>query len=268
MAGNHKVIAAGMTALVTGASSGIGEQFARQLADRGVHLVLVARSRQRLEDLAADLRRRYGDLTVGVQAADLAETDGADQLADTLVRSDVTVDLLINAAGVGSHDLFVNQDPGAITQQIQLNCVSLVALTRQFVPGMVTRRRGGVINVASTAGFQPVPTMAIYAASKAFVLSFTEALWAETEGAGVRVMTLCPGPTETRFFEAAAPGEQFLTRGRQSAEHVAAVALRYFDSSHQPTLVPGAANRLLASGYRLMPRGVMAHMAERTVRSG
>ncbi len=147
-------------------------------------------------------------------------------------------------------------------------CRETVTLTRRFVPGMVARRRGGIINVASTAGFQPIPTMATYAASKAFVLSFTEALWAETEAAGVRVMTLCPGPTETRFFETAAPAEQFLTRGRQSADHVAALALRHFDSSRQPTLIPGAANRLLASGYRIMPRGAMAHMAERTVRTG
>jgi hypothetical protein len=256
-----------MAALITGASSGIGEQFARQLADRGVHLVLVARDRRRLEDLSADLRRQHGDLSVTVQDTDLAVPGSAGQLVDALVRRAVTVDILINAAGVGSHGPFVSQGPETITRQVQLNCVSLVDLTRQLLPGMVTRQRGGVINVSSTAGFQPIPTMATYAASKAFVLSFTEALWAETEETGVRVMTLCPGPTETEFFKTAAPTEQFLTRGRQSAEHVVKVAIRYFDSSRQPTLVPGAANRLLASGYRVMPRGAMAHMAERTVRA-
>ncbi len=128
-------------------------------------------------------------------------------------------------------------------------------------------RRGGVTNGASTAGFQPVPTLATYAATKAFVLSFTEALWAETEGSGVRVMTLCPGPTETRFLGTAASTEQFLTRGRQSADHVAGVSLHHFERSHRPTFIPGAANRLLASGYRIMPRAMMAHLAERTVRA-
>ena len=264
---NHSAIEAGMTALVTGASSGIGEQFARRLADRGVHLVLVARNRQRLDDLAADLRRSDDGLSVSVHVADLAEAASAEQLAGDLASSGVTVDVLINNAGVGSHDRFADQDPGAIVREIQLNCVSLVTLTRQLLPGMIARRRGGIINVSSTAGFQPIPTMAVYAASKAFVLSFTEALWAETAAAGVRVMALCPGPTETRFFEIADPAKQFLTRGRQSPEHVAEVALHSFDTGRGPTVIPGIANRLLASGYRVMPRAAMARMAERNVRS-
>jgi short-subunit dehydrogenase len=264
---NHTVIEAGMTALVTGASSGIGEQFARQLADRGVHLVLIARDHQRLEDLATDLRRRHDAVTVTVHTADLAEAVSAGEVAAKLTSDSVTVDVLVNNAGVGSHGRFVDQDPGAIIRLIQLNCTSLVALTRQLLPAMVTRRRGGIINVASTAGFQPIPTMAVYAASKAFVLSFTEALWAETEASGVRVMALCPGATETRFFETANPTKQFMTRGRQSPDHVAEVALRKFDTSRGPSVIPGVANRLLATGYRVMPRAVMARMAERNVRA-
>ncbi len=266
MARNPAVIEAGMTALVTGASSGIGEQFARQLADHGVRLVLVARNRQRLDDLAADLRQRHDGLSVSAHTADLAEAGSAEALASTLTSNGVTVDVLVNNAGVGSHDRLVDQEPGAIGREIQLNCVSLVALTRALLPDMVARRRGGVINVASTAGFQPIPTMAVYAASKAFVLSFTEALWAETQPAGLRVMALCPGPTETAFFETANPTKQFLTRGRQSPTDVAAAALRYFDTGRGPTVIPGTANRLLASGYRVMPRAVMARMAERNVR--
>jgi short-subunit dehydrogenase len=257
-----------MTALVTGASSGIGEQFARQLAGRGVHLVLVARNRQRLEDLAADLRQRQQGLTVSVHSADLAEATAASQLAGTLESNGVIVDLLINNAGIGSYGNFVDQDPSAITGEIQLDCLSVVALTRQFLPGMVTRRRGGVINVASTSGFQPVPTMAVYGASKAFVLSFTEALWAETKASGVRVMALCPGPTETRFFQTASPTTQFLARGRQSPEHVAEFALRKFDTGRSPSVIPGATNHLIASGYRVTPRALMPFIAERYLRAG
>ncbi len=267
MARNNTVITAGMTALVTGASSGIGEHFARQLAGRSVHLVLVARNRQRLEDLALELRAGHEGLSVTVITADLSTAHGVDDLVDELSSAGVTVDVLVNNAGVGSHDRFIDQDLSALAAEIQLNCTSLVALTGRLLPGMVDRHRGGVINVASTAGFQPVPTMAVYAASKAFVLSFSEALWAETAGSGLRVLALCPGPTETRFFATAGPGKQFLTRGRQTAAHVAGVALASFDSRRSPSVIPGATNRLMASGYRLMPRATMARMAGRSVRT-
>jgi short-subunit dehydrogenase len=268
MAHNHAVIEPGMTALVTGASSGIGEQFARQLADRGVNLVLVARNRQRLEDLAADLRQRHNDLTASVYPADLAETTGASQLAATLEANGVMVDLLINNAGTGLYANFIEQDLGAITNEIQLDCLSLVELTRQFLPGMVTRHRGGIINVASTSAFQPIPTMAVYAASKAFVLSFTEAVWAETKASGVRVMALCPGPTETRFFDNASSTKKFLTRGRQSPGHVAGFALQKFTTRRNPTVIPGAANHILASGYRITPRPLMTRVSELYLRAG
>jgi short-subunit dehydrogenase len=256
-----------MTALVTGASSGIGEQFARQLADRGAHLVLAARNRQRLEDLATDLRRRHDELTVSVHPTDLADAAGVSQLVSTLDSNGIAVDVLVNSAGVGSYGRFVDEDPGAIAHEIQLDCLSVVALARAFLPGMVTRRRGGIINVASTSAFQPIPNMAVYAASKAFVLSFTEALWAETKASGVRVMALCPGPTETRFFETANPSKQFLTRGRQSPEHVVEFALRKFETGRGPTVIPGAVNHLIASGYRVTPRVLMPFVAERYARA-
>ncbi len=256
-----------MTALVTGASRGIGEQFALQLADRGVNLVLVARSGGQLQELASDLRGRHSELDVTVHAADLSDAGEVNALATKLTSSGVAIDVLINNAGVGSHGRFIDQDPVGISHEIQLNCVSLVALTRELLPAMVAQGQGGIINVSSTAAFQPVPTMAVYAASKAFVLSFTEALWGETGASGVRVMALCPGPTETRFFETADPTKQFLTRGRQSPAHVAEVALRSFDGSRHASVVPGVANRLLANGYRIMPRAVMVRMAERNVRA-
>ena len=261
------VIEAGMTAVVTGASSGIGEQFARQLAARGVHLVLVARNGSRLEALATELRIRHDTLHVSVSTADLADAAGTRELAVRLATDESVVDVLINNAGVGAHGHFVEENRDAVAREIQLNCGSLVALTREFLPGMVDRHRGGIINVASTAGFQPIPSMAVYAASKAFVLSFTEALWSEARPAGVRVMALCPGPTDTRFFETASPGKPFLTRGRQSSEHVADVALRSFDRTRHATVVPGVTNRLLASGYRFMPREAMLHIAEANVRA-
>ena len=259
------VIEAGDTALVTGASSGIGEQFARRLAGRGVHLVLAARNRERLERLAAELRAT-GGVSVLVVPADLSVPGGADALVDAVTAHGARIDLLINNAGVGSQGRFVDQDPAVITREIQLDCVSLVALTRRLLPDMLDRGRGGVINVASTAAFQPVPTMATYAAGKAFVLSFTEALWVETMHTGVRMMALCPGPTQTAFFDTANPNQQFLTRRRQSPAQVAEFALRRFERGRAPSVIPGLGNRLKASGHRFLPRPLMARISGRIVR--
>jgi uncharacterized protein len=258
------MIEPGSTAMVTGASSGIGEQFARQLAARRVNVVLVARNEVRLQSLADQLKTAHPGVGVTVIPADLSVSPAVAGLAEKLVAAGVTVDMLVNNAGFGSHDLFVDEDPDNVAREIQLNCGSLVALTARLLPGMLARGRGGVLNVASTAAFQPVPTMAVYAASKAFVLSFTEALWEETRGSGVRVLALCPGATETRFFEAA--GREFMTHGRQTPEHVAAVGLRAFDSGRGPSVVSGLANRMLASGYRIMPRAAMVRLARTNVR--
>jgi uncharacterized protein len=261
------MIEAHSTALVTGASSGIGEQLARQLAARGVNLVLAARSEQRLQALAEELETAHRGVSVTVMAADLSAPGAPEDLAGKLAAAGVTVGLLVNNAGFASYGPFAAEDPDRLAREIQLNCGALVALTARFLPPMLARGRGGVLNVASTAGFQPVPTMAVYGASKAFVLSFTEALWAETRASGVRVLALCPGPTQTRFFEAAGNGKEFLTRGRQTPERVAAVALRAFESGRGPSVIPGTSNRLLSSGYRFLPRSVMARMAQRNVRA-
>lgn len=252
------------TALVTGASSGIGEQFALQLGARGMNLVLAARNEARLQSLAKRLHTDHPHSEVSVISVDLAMPDGATDLTAKLSAAGTRVDVLINNAGFGSHNLFVDEDPDNVAREIQLNCASLVGLTARLLPGMLDRNCGGVLNVASTAAFQPVPTMAVYAASKAFVLSFTEALWAETRATGVRVMALCPGATETGFFDTA--GTQFMTRGRQSPEHVAAVRLKAFYTGRGPTVISGTANRIMATGYRFVPRAVMARMARMTVR--
>ena len=280
----------GWTALVTGASSGIGAQFARSLAAEGAHLVLTARRTEQLEQLAADIHREHPVVDVTVLTADLAQHDAPARLVDDLAEAGLTVDLLVNNAGFGTHDrvadlaqagltidLLVNnagfgthervaeEDPGKVADQIQVNCIAVAELTTRLLPGMVARRRGAVLNVASTAAFQPVATMAVYAATKAFVLSFTEALWAENLDTGVRVLALCPGGTSTEFF--AATGKEFLTRGRQTPAQVVDTALTALLTSRTPTVISGARNRLTASGYRFLPRALMARASASTVRS-
>lgn len=260
------MIQAGSSALITGASGGTGEQFARQLANRNVNLVLVTRSEERLHALADELEATHPGLSATVVTADLSNTDAPAAVTDKLEQAGITVDLLINNAGVGSLCRFVHEDHEGVLREIQLNCVSLVALTSRLLPGMLTRNQGGVINLASTAAFQPVPTMAVYAASKAFVLSFTEALWAETKHSAVRILALCPAPTETQFFHTASAEKQFLTRGRQTPDRVVAGAARAYESGRGPSFIPGITNRMLSSGYRFLPRRIMVRIAERNVR--
>jgi len=255
------------TVLITGSSGGIGEEFARQLAQRRANLVLVARRLDKLEELRATLLERHPDIQVDVIAADLSVPGSGAKLAEQL--GDRRIDVLINNAGVGLHGDFVDQDPERNAAQrnaaqIQLNCGTLVDLTARFLPAMTKARHGVVINVASTAAFQPTPSMSVYGATKAFVLSFTEGLWQETKGTGVRVLALCPGATETEFF--ARTGEEFLTRGRQTSKQVVDTALKALDSS-SPTVVSGAANAVLALSTRLVPRRVMPSISQRLMKA-
>ncbi|MGI8460547.1 MAG: SDR family NAD(P)-dependent oxidoreductase, partial [Solirubrobacterales bacterium] len=185
------------TALVTGASSGIGEQFARQLAERGYDLILVARRADRLEQLAAEL-----ETTTNVIACDLGAA--AADLPVRVAELDLEVDLLVNNAGFGTHGPFVEIDEGRDAEMIRVNCEAVVTLTRAFLPAMIERRSGGVIVVASTAGMQPLPYEAVYSASKAFALNFTDALHTELRGTGVKAMSVNPGPVPTEWQEVAA----------------------------------------------------------------
>jgi short-subunit dehydrogenase len=254
----------GGSVIVTGASGGIGEQFARQLAGLGSNLVLVARNQLALDTIADELRRAHPGIVVHTLAHDLS-TPGAGSAVNAFVTErSLRISGLVNNAGVGSHGAFVTEDPGSLGRQIQLNCTTVVDLTREFLPAMLHRRSGMIINVASTAAFQPVPGMAVYGASKAFVLAFTEALWVETRTSGVRVLALCPGATETGFFRAT--GKEFLTTGRQSPETVVITALRALDG-HGATVVSGRANQLSALGYRFMPRSVLARLSGRLLRA-
>lgn len=247
----------GRCAVVTGASGGIGRSLALQLADAGADLVLVARSQDALEAVADEVRAR--GTTASVVVADLATTDGVEQVVTRLAGS--RIDVLVANAGVGAHGPFVDESPERTATQIALNCAAVTALTHAFLPGMLARGVGGVMTVASTASFQPTPGMAVYGATKAFVLSFTEALWQETRGQGVRVLALCPGPTSTGFFDAAGAGSGVMARGRQTPDEVAAVGLRAFARAGGPTVVSGAGNRVTANAHRFAPRGLMARMS-------
>ena len=253
-----------VTALITGASGGIGEEFAVQLAQRGADLILVARRAEKLTALRETLLARHPGIVVDVVAADLAVPGSGSELHTAVRELERNVDVLINNAGVGLHGKFVTQGPEANAAQIQLNCGTLVDLTARFLPGMLERRHGVVINVASTAAFQPTPGMAVYGATKAFVLSYTEALWQECRGTGVTILALCPGATETEFFERT--GEQFLTDGRQTSKQVVDTALAALDKG-SPTVVSGLRNNLLAAGYRITPRKLMLAVSERMLKS-
>ncbi|MCB0933630.1 MAG: SDR family oxidoreductase [Mycobacterium sp.] len=252
------------TALITGSSGGIGEEFARQLALRGANLILVARRADKLDQLRTELLERSPALKIDVVTADLSIPGSAADLAVKVEALGRRVDILVNNAGVGLHGDFVSQDRAANAAQIQLNCVTLVELTALYLPAMTRAGRGMVINVASTAAFQPTPGMAVYGATKAFVLSFTEAIWQETKSTAVRVFALCPGATETEFF--ARTGEEFLTSGRQTSEQVVAVAMAAIDKS-TPTVISGLRNTLLANGYRIAPRRMMLKVTQKIMKA-
>lgn len=252
------------TALITGASGGIGEEFAVQLAARGVNLVLVARRAGTLEQLRAALLDRHPGLVIDVIAADLSEPGAAAEIARQAEKAGRRIDVLINNAGAGYRGPFAGQGAERVAGQIQLNAGSVAGLTARFLPPMLAARHGLVINVASTAAFQPIPAMAVYAATKAFVLSFTEALWQETRGSGVRVLALCPGATETGFFAAAAQ-QPFMTRGRQTPRQVVRTALAAAGTT-APTVVSGWRNRLSVLGPRFLPRRIVPAIARQMVR--
>ena len=253
----------GQRALVTGASSGIGAVFARELARRGVNLVLVARSGKKLAALADELSASYG-VAADVAVTDLAKPSAASELADSLLARDLQIDILINNAGFGLFAPVYEADGAVLTDMVRVNVASLVDLTRLYLPGMVERDRGAIINVGSTAGFQPVPYMAVYGATKAFVLSFTEALWAETRGTGVRVTALCPGSTDTGFFDVA--GEDAQVGHRIAPERVVRAAFRALDRRSSTVVTGGLESWMLTNSSRLAPRQLVARMAERTMR--
>ena len=254
----------GQRALVTGASSGIGAVFAREFARRGADLVLVARSEGKLAALADELSGSYG-VDADIAVADLAKPSAAAELAASLRTRDLQIDILINNAGFGLFAPVYEADHAVLSDMVRLNVEALVDLTREYLPGMLERDHGAIVNVGSTAGFQPVPYMAVYGATKAFVLSFTEALWAETRGTGVRVTALCPGSTDTGFFDVA--GEDAQVGRRIAPERVVQAAFRALDRRSSTVVTGGWESLMLTNSSRLAPRQLVARIAERTMRS-
>ncbi len=220
------------TTLITGASSGIGEVFARKLAARGRNVLLVARSEDKLITLCNELGRS-NSIRAQYVALDLSKPESAPACSKKQSKRGLSVDMLINNAGFGSMEEFSKLDLARELNMIDLNVKSLVELTHRFLQPMIERRQGAIINVASTAAFQPVPYMATYAATKAFVLSFSEALWEENRAYGIKVMALCPGVTETNFFEAAR-GHKPPARASQTPEEVVDTALRGLAHGKKP----------------------------------
>ncbi|OHB67559.1 MAG: short-chain dehydrogenase [Planctomycetes bacterium RBG_13_62_9] len=240
-------------ALITGASSGIGEQLARIHAQHGGDLVVVARRQEKLEALKTELEKAHG-ITVHVLAKDLTEPDAAQAIHEELRSRGVAVDYLINDAGFGYRGLFHEQDWARNEAMIKLNILALTALTRVFVPEMIARGSGRILNVASMGGFVPGPLQAVYYASKAFVISFSEGIANELAGTGITVTALCPGPTESEFTRSAQMRDVRLTSMMSSAHKIAAAGYAAMLKG-KTVVVPGLLNKITVHGLlRISPR--------------
>ncbi|MBV8978024.1 MAG: SDR family oxidoreductase [Alphaproteobacteria bacterium] len=244
----------GQTALVTGASAGIGVDLAECFARDGYNLVLAARSEAALKEVAERLSLKYAIAATPI-ALDLTEHGAGRKLADAIAAKGLSVDVLVNNAGYGIAGGFDGSSEADQLGMIDLNVRALVELTHIYWPAMLKNNRGGVLNVASTAAFQPGPLMAVYYASKAFVLSFSEALWKEAEGSAVHVSCLCPGPTSSKFRERAGTGRTRLSRmgTPMPSMTVARMGYRAFQNNRR-VLVTGMRNRLIAGLARFLPR--------------
>jgi short-subunit dehydrogenase len=248
------------TALITGASSGLGAEFARLFAADKKDLVVLARRKDKLEALASELAAAHG-VKVHVIAEDLRDPAAPGRIYDEVKRRGLTIDYLVNNAGFGSTGRFIEIEPIKELDMVQVNMAALVALTRAFVPEMIRRGRGRVLNIGSTAGFQPGPYMAVYYASKAFVNSFTEALSYELKGTGVTATVSCPGATATEFSAVAGNDRSRLFRlGAMNSAEVAREGYRAMLKG-KPIAIHGLKNKILASSVRFSPRSVVRGIA-------
>ena len=252
------------TALITGASGGIGEAFARRLAKEKYDLVLVARSEDKLRQLCAELSAVHG-IKAHYVTADLGEADSHSKVFDETQRLGLDVDILINNAGFGSMGDFVELDLGKELAMIDLNVRTLVALTHRYLPAMRERRSGTVINVSSTAGEQPLPFMAAYAATKAFVTSFSMAVAEENRPFGIQVFALCPGPTRTNFFEAGNIDKSAMLKGEQTADEVVETALAAMGTG-KTKVISGWMNRFVAGSTKLTPNSLITKVVASRLR--
>jgi uncharacterized protein len=256
-------------ALITGASAGIGREFARQLADRAHSIILIARRDERLIELAGQLQREHPKLLVHIQKVDLADLGQLQGFLASLDREKLEIDLLINNAGLGDSGPFAKSDPDRNKEMMLVNVTALTSLTRHLLPQMILRGHGGILNVSSSAGFLPIPGSAVYAATKAYVTSFSEALRAELRETGVSVCAVCPGPVVTEFQQVAKRegvkpdiGPKFLVVPVEQVVRNALAALE----ADRPLVVPGFAMKLLMLVARLMPMP-MLRLAARVSRA-
>jgi len=256
-------------ALITGASAGIGREFARQLAGRARSMILVARRDEKLMELADRLQREHPKLVVHVRKVDLADLGQLRTFLESLDRDKLEVDLLINNAGLGDSGPFAGSDPDRNKEMTIVNVATLTLVTRHLLPPMIAKHRGAILNVSSSAGFLPIPLSAVYAATKAYVTSFSEALRAELYGTGVSVCALCPGPVVTEFQQVAKRegvqpniGPQFLV---VTVEQVVRDALAAVETE-RPLVIPGFAMKMLMLLARLMPMPVLRWVARMSPR--
>jgi len=249
----------GRTSLITGASAGIGEAFARVLATRGDRLILTARREDRLRTLADELKQKHGTECVAIPL-DLAASGGAAQLFAETEKRGLAVDLLINNAGFGKYGEFMDHPAEVQAEMIQLNVTVLVELSRLYLTGMRERRRGGLINVASVAGFPPTPYFSVYGATKAFVISFSQGLAVEMRPYGIHVCVLCPGSTATEFQAVASGASELVTQPAgglaQTAEAVAQAGLAGYEAG-KLIVVPGLFNKLEVLAVGIIPRPII-----------
>lgn len=257
------------TTLITGASAGIGEAFARVLAPRGDRLILTARREERLRALADELKQKHGTESV-IIPLDLGADGGAGQLFSETEKRGLTVDLLINNAGFGKYGEFIDHPAEVQAQMIQLNVTVLVELSRLYVSGMYARKRGGIINVASVAGFPPTPYFTVYGATKAFVISFSQGLAVEARPYGVHICALCPGSTATEFPAVASDASELTARPAggivQTAEAVAKAGIEGYEAG-KLLVVPGLFNKLEVIAVGLAPRALVRRGAAMVNRS-
>ncbi|PAX52592.1 SDR family NAD(P)-dependent oxidoreductase [Brunnivagina elsteri] len=252
------------TALITGASGGIGKAFAVYMAAHGINLVLVARSEVKLNQLASDLQAKH-NIKVDVIIQDLTETGATKAIFDYTQERGITIDFLINNAGFGDYGDFAESDENRQTQIVQLNILALVDLTHKYLPLMRHQRSGNIINIASLTAFQPMPYISVYAATKAFVLSFSQALWAENRNYGVRILCSCPGPTNTNFFVEAKFPEAIAAKNTQvsTPEVVVRDTFRALEKGDSVVISGGFTNNAIAHLSRILPRKTLVSFLEK-----
>jgi len=250
----------GCNALITGASAGIGREFARQLASRARTLVLIARREQRLNELREELQNRSAQLSIQVRVVDLSDKSQIDELVRWLQENKIDIDFLINNAGIGDQGPFATIEPGRLNAMIQINITALTLFTRKLLPQMISQKRGAILNVSSSAGFLPIPAFNVYAATKAYVTSFSESLRAEVRGSGVTVTALCPGPVRTEFQRVAqrsdnepdsAPEFVYVSVEKTVRDALAAV------EADRPLLIPGLVMKIAMFLVRITPMSIL-----------